>query len=118
MGLPRIELRRREHETLDVPRHGQKLECGGNGQGDILMAANKVKQRAKTANTEKPPTRKTAVRPRRRTAKGPALSPLDRPGEAIVDAARHRWLSAEGSATSRVVSQPGSVRRLGSSISR
>ena len=82
------------------------------------MAAKKVKHRAKKAASNKNPhAPKAAVRHRRMDPEGLALGPLDRPGESVVDAARRRWLSAEGSASSRVVSLPGSVRRLGTRIS-
>ena len=65
------------------------------------MAAKKVRHRAKkAASNKKPHARKAAVRHRRMAAKGLALGPLDRPGESVVDAARRRWLSAEGSASS------------------
>jgi hypothetical protein len=81
------------------------------------MAAKKVKHRAKKAASNKNShAPKAAVRQRR--AKGLALGPLDRPGESVVDAARRRWLSTQGSASSRVVSLPGSVRRLGTRVSR
>jgi hypothetical protein len=82
------------------------------------MAAKKVKHRAKkAASNKKPHAPKAAVRYRRMAAKGLALGPLDRPAESLVDAARRRWLSAEGSETSRVVSPPGSVPRLGTRVS-
>jgi hypothetical protein len=81
------------------------------------MAAKKVKHRAKKAASNKNPhAPKAAVRHRRMDPEGLALGPLDRPGESVVDAARRRWLSTEGSESSLVVSLPGSVRRLGTTV--
>ena len=74
------------------------------------MAAKKVTHRAKKATNNKEPPRKVAMGRKKDASLGT--------GDSIVDAARRRWLSAESSTTSRVVSPPGSVGRLGTKISR
>jgi hypothetical protein len=75
------------------------------------MAAKKVKHRAKkSASNKNPHAPKAAARRNKNAGTGT--------GDSIVDAARRVWLSAEGSAALRVVSLPGSVRRLGTRLSR
>jgi hypothetical protein len=75
------------------------------------MAAREVGHRAKkAASSKKPPARKQAARRNKNAGTGT--------GDSIVDAARRVWLSAEGSAALRVVSLPGSARRLGTRVSR
>ena len=74
------------------------------------MAAKKVKRRVKKAAYNNKPARKRAALREKVASSGTQ--------DSIVDAARRRWLSAEGSATLRVVSLPGSVRRLGTRASR
>jgi hypothetical protein len=67
------------------------------------MATKKVKRGVKKATYNKKPARKRAALREKVASSGTR--------DSIVEAARRRWLSAEGSETSRVVSLSVSVRR-------
>jgi hypothetical protein len=76
------------------------------------MAAKKIKRRAVKAPAPKAAVgRKKVVAFKRHSARKLALGPLERAGEATVDAARRLWLEAESLVTSRTASLRKSIRK-------